>query len=98
MGVEGAVIITHARVIAADDEVGAAVILTDKGVKDGLAGARVAHGGRIHGEKHPVFRVIVFHQHFIAFHSHIGRDVISLGLADEGGGSTGRRRSQARIW
>src|ERR671911_2335131 len=42
LGLEGAVVAANAGVVAADDEVGAAVVLADQGVQDGLAGPGVA--------------------------------------------------------
>src|SRR3712207_3654275 len=48
VAVEGfaAGVLSGARVVAADDEVGAAVVLAADGVEDRLARAAVAHGGR----------------------------------------------------
>src|SRR5690606_12733218 len=50
LGVVGAVVVADARVVAPDDEVGAAVVLAAERVEDGLARAGVAHGGGEDGE------------------------------------------------
>jgi hypothetical protein len=46
--VVGAVVVAHARVVAPDDEVRAAVVLPHDCVVDRLARAGVAHRGREH--------------------------------------------------
>ena len=79
----GAVIVAHAGVVAADDEMGDAVILADQRVQNGLARAGVTHGQRHHGQHGAVFVVIVVDEHLVALHASIGRNVIGFGLADQ---------------
>ena len=68
--------------VAPDDEVGCAVVAADDRVQDRLAGPR---SGNFAGdaEDDPVLRVVLVHQHLVAAHPHVGRDVAGLGLADQ---------------
>ena len=77
------VIEAHAGVVAPDDEVGAAVVLAADRVPDGLTQPRVAHGRREGGEHDPVVRVVALHQHAVAVHARVGRDVVGLRLTDQ---------------
>jgi len=70
--------------VAAHDEVGAAVVLPHDRVEDGLLRARVAHGRRQDPEEHPIAREVVVDQGLIAVHPHLGGDVIGLGVAHDG--------------
>ena len=54
LGVVGAVVVADARVVASDDEVGAAVVAADDRVQHRLPRARVVHLGRVDAENHPV--------------------------------------------
>src|SRR5918998_6311195 len=76
-------VLTRARVVAADYEVGAAVVLAADGVEDRLSRSAVAHGGREDGEKRPVLRVVLLQDHLVGAHPGVGRDVLGAGLADE---------------
>src|SRR4051794_26629577 len=57
--VVGAVVRADARMIAADDEVRAAVVLANEGVEDRLARAGVPHVGGQHGEDGAVLRIVL---------------------------------------
>ena len=81
--VVGAVVVTDAGVVAADDEVRRAVVAADDRVEDRLARTGVAHLRRVDAEHDPVVRVVVLHQDLVAAHPHVGRDVAALGLADQ---------------
>ena len=81
--VVGAVVAPHARVIAADDEVRAAVVLARDRVEDRLARPGVAHRRGIHAQQHAILRIVVLDQHAVALHPRVGRDVVALGLADQ---------------
>ena len=81
--VVGAVVVADAGMVAADDEVRAAVVLADQGVEDRLARTGVAHGGREDAQQDAVGRVVVVEQHPIAAHAHVGGNVVVLGLADQ---------------
>jgi len=61
MRVVRAVVVADAGVVAPHDEVGAAVVLADDGVEDGLARAGVAHRRRVDDQAHAAFGIIVFH-------------------------------------
>src|SRR5204862_2225581 len=85
LGVVGAVIVAHAGVIAADDEVGDAVIFADERVQNCLARAGVAHGQRHDGQHGAVFVVEVVDEDFVALHAGVGREIVGFGLAEQGG-------------
>ena len=84
LGIVGAIVLTHAGVIAPDDEVGAAVVLAGDGVEDGLAGTRVPHGGGEHAQDDPLGGVVVPQDGLVGGDAHIGGDVVLLSLADQG--------------
>ena len=83
LGVVGAVVVADAGVVAADDEVGAAVVPARDRVEDRLARAGVAHLRREDVEDDAVVGVVVLHQDLVAAHPHVGGDVARLGLADQ---------------
>ena len=58
LGVVGAVVVADAGVVAADDQMGATVVLATQRVKDGLSGAGVTHARREGGEKHTIGRIV----------------------------------------
>ena len=60
VSVERAVVISDARVVAADDEVRAAVIFAHDRMEDRLRRAGVAHRRRQHAEQRAVRRIIIF--------------------------------------
>src|SRR5205807_9641561 len=66
LGVVRAVVAPHARVVAADDEVGAAVVPAHQRVEDRFARPRVPHGGWKRGEEYTVARVIPLEQDPVA--------------------------------
>ena len=55
-----AVVTTHARMVAAHDEMGAAVVLPDHGMEDRLSGAGISHCRRQRAKQHAVGRIVVF--------------------------------------
>src|SRR5690348_7965017 len=63
MRVERAVITCDARVIATDDQIGAAVVLTEQRVQQRLARPGVAHVERITGLQHGAGAEITIDQH-----------------------------------
>src|ERR687897_959403 len=85
LGVEGAVEGADARVVAAHDEVGAAVVLAAEGVEDRLPRTRVAHGGGEDGEHRPVPREVPLEAILVGVHPDVGWNVVvRAGLADDG--------------
>src|SRR5512132_3665974 len=81
LGIVGAVVVADAGVVAADDEVGAAVIAPRNRVQYRLPRPGVVHLRREDAEDDAAVRVVVVHQDLIAAHTHIGGDVAGLGLA-----------------
>ena len=81
--VVGAVVAADARVVAADDEVRAAVVLARDRVPDRLARPAVAHRGGKRREHRPVCRVVAIEQRAIAVDAHGDRHVVRFRLADE---------------
>ena len=77
------VVVAHAGVVAADDEVRAAVVLTADRMPDRLARPGVAHRRREGGQKHAVLGVVAAEQRPVALDAHIGGDVVRLRVADE---------------
>ena len=78
-----AVVVADTGVVAADDEVRAAVVLAHQRVEDRFARPGVAHRRRQHAQQHAILRVVVVEQDLVAAHAHVGRDVVVLGLADQ---------------
>src|SRR5690349_7343144 len=81
--VVGAVVVADAGVVAADDEVRAAVVLAADRVPDRLARAGVAHRRREGGDEHAVGGVVAVHEDAVALDPGRGRDVVRLRVADE---------------
>src|SRR5688572_11571112 len=72
LGLVGPVVVADAGVVAADDEVGAAVVPAGDRVEDRLAGAGVMHLRGEDVEDHAVVGVVVLHQDLVAAHPHLG--------------------------
>src|SRR4028119_1158902 len=85
VAVEGlaAGVLAGTRVVAADDEVGAAVVLAAEGVEDSLARATVTHRRRKDAEEGAVLRVVPLENYLVGAHPHVRRDVLSAGLSDQ---------------
>src|SRR5215218_9870515 len=83
LGLEGAVVAGDPGVVAADDEVAAAVVLTDQGVEHGLAGPGIAHGRDQGGQQDPGGREVAEHR-LVGPHADLGRHVAVLGRATSG--------------
>src|SRR5262245_17641563 len=78
-----AVVVADARVVAADDEVGAAEVLAADRVPDRLARAGVTHRGGERGDDHAVGWVVVLDEDAVALDAGRGRHVVGLRLADQ---------------
>jgi hypothetical protein len=78
-----AVVGADARVVAADDEVRAAVVLAADRVPDRLARPRVAHRRRERGEDDAVGRVVAVEQDVVAVDPGLCGHVVRLRVADE---------------
>src|SRR6476659_3130887 len=78
-----AVVVADSRVVAADDEVRAAVVLTADRVPDGLARTCIAHRRWEGGEQHAVARVVAVEERPVAVDTHVDWDVIRLRVAHE---------------
>src|SRR5581483_10515194 len=81
--VVGAVVAPDARVVAADDEVRAAIVLAADRVPDRLARPGVAHGRRERRQDYAAPRVVVLEQDAVALDPRRGGDVVRLRLADQ---------------
>ena len=77
-----ALVLAGAGVVAADDEVRAAVVLADDGVPDGFARAAHSHREREEREHGRVLRV-VRHERLVAADARVVVDVARLGHADD---------------
>ena len=86
--VVGAVVVADAGVVAADDEVRAAVVLAADRVPDRLARAGVAHRGRERGEHDAVGRVVAVEQDAVALDARRGGDVVATSCRRRAGGSS----------
>ncbi len=69
--------------VAADDEVRAAVVLPRESVQDGFHRASVAHRHRERRQQRAILRIVVFEEGLVAKHPHGSRDVVGLCAADE---------------
>src|SRR5918998_3433508 len=76
-------VLAGARVVAADDKVGAAVVLAADRVEDRLARAAVAHRRREDAEEGAVLRVVLVEDDLVGAHPYVRRDVLGAGLADQ---------------
>ena len=81
--VVGAVVVPDTRVVAADDEVRAAVVLAADRVPDRLPRAGIAHRGREGRDDDAVARVVAVDEDLVRLHPRRGRHVVRLRLADE---------------
>src|SRR6266487_5447269 len=78
------VIVAYPGVIASHDEMRAAVVLTHDSMEDRFMRTSVAHGCRQHAEHHPIVWIVILQQHFVTTHAESSRDIILLGIADQG--------------
>src|SRR5262245_998155 len=83
LSVVGAVEAVRPRVIAADDEMGAAVVLADDGVEDRLARSGEAHHRGEYGEQRPFSRVVLLDEDLVAAEAYVSRYVRGAGLAEK---------------
>src|SRR3954451_7233205 len=81
--VVSAVVVAYTGVVAADDEVGAAVVLTADCVPDRLARTGVTHCGREGGKDDAVGRVIAVEQDAVTLDPRRGGHVVRLRVADQ---------------
>jgi hypothetical protein len=81
--VVGAVVVAYAGVVAADDEMRAAIVLAADCVPNGLARPRVAHRRRKRGHDDTILRVIAADEHAVGLDAGLRGDVVRLRLADE---------------
>src|SRR5215211_8280115 len=84
LGVVGAVVAAYSRMVASHYKVGAAVVFAAEGVEDGLPRPRVAHSGREDRQDGTLLGVIALEDDLVGAHPDCGRDVVRLGLSDQG--------------
>src|SRR5207245_2712133 len=83
VGGVGVVVAAHAGVVAADDEMRAAIVAPHDGVEDSLLRAGITHPCRVRGEQHALGREVVAQELLVAAHAHRSRDIVALGLTDK---------------
>src|SRR5215208_1255923 len=84
LGVVGAVVAAYSRMVAPHYKVGAAVVFAAEGVEDRLPRSRVAHSRREDRQDGTLLGVIALEDDLVGAHPDCGRDVVRLGLADQG--------------
>ena len=83
LGVEGAVILAHACMVPADDQVGAAEVLAEDRVEQSFPGTGVAHIQRITGLDDGVLHEIVLGEDIDGLGAHFRGDVAGFQFAQE---------------
>src|SRR5215213_8265746 len=84
LGVVGAVVAAYSRMVAPHYKVGAAVVFAAEGVEDRLPRSRVAHSRREDRQDGTLLGVVAPEDDLVGAHPDCGRDVVRLGLADQG--------------
>ena len=84
LGIVGAVVVSDPGMIASDDEMRDAVVLSYQSVEDRLARTGVAHGPRHDREHGASGDEVFFDDHLVATHSHFGGNIARLGLPHQG--------------
>src|SRR4029079_10176453 len=79
----GPVVVANTSVIATNNEMRAAVVLTDQGMKDSLAWSCIAHRCWHHGQNSSCSGVVLRENLFVRTHSDISRHIVQFGVADE---------------
>src|ERR671919_2721394 len=77
-------VLARTSVVAAYDEVRAAVVLAADGVEDRLTRSTVAHCRWEDGEHRPVLWIVALQDRLVGAHPDVGGDVCGAGLANEG--------------
>ena len=83
LGVEGAVVLAHAGVVPADDQVGAAEVLAEHRVEQGFPGTGVAHIQGITGLDAGVLDEIILGEDVDGLGAHFRGDVAGFQFAQE---------------
>ena len=78
------VVVAYARMVAPHDEMSAAVIFPDQGVKDRLARTGIPHPGRIERQQGPLGNKVMIDQGLVALKPHFGRDIVGFGFSHQG--------------
>ena len=81
--VERAIVAADAGVVAADDQVRAAVVLAEQGVQQRLARTGIAHVERVAGLDDGILDEVLLDQGADGLGAHVGRDVAGLELAEQ---------------
>ncbi len=77
----GAVVVPHSGVVAADDEVRAAVVLPTDRMPDCFARTGVTHRGREHAQHRAISGVVLVQNLLVRAHANVGRDIVVLRCA-----------------
>src|SRR5690349_13721373 len=84
MCIIGTIVVAYSSVIAPNDEMRTAIILTHECMEDGFTRPGIAHSGRKHTKYYTISRVVVLQQDLIATHTNDSRDIVTLGIAHQG--------------
>src|SRR6266516_176651 len=79
----GTIVTPYTCMIAAYNEMRAAIVLAHQGMEDRFAWTSVTHGSRKHTQDDTTSRVVVRQQHFITTHTYIGGNIVALGITHE---------------
>src|SRR5712692_1303095 len=79
-----AIVITDACMVTPDNEMRTSIVLAHERVENGFTRASIAHSSRQYAKNHAIRRIVVFQQDFVAAHAHVSRDIIALGITNQG--------------
>src|ERR1041384_6152246 len=77
------VVRADARVIAANNEMRAAIVLADDRMKHRLAWTGITHSRGINRKQSPILREVVLEHRLVTLHSHFRRYVVGFCFADQ---------------
>ena len=83
LSIEGAIVIAHAGMVAADDEVCAAGVLTEAGMKNGFAGTGIQHVKSVSGNHYGIGFKIKFYHFADAIVANVGRNVAFFQFSEQ---------------
>ena len=84
MGLERSIKTSNPRMVPADDEMSASVVLPNEGMKQGFPWSGIPHRPRENPQNDPGLWVIALKKNLIAIHPDPGRNVVFLGFTDKG--------------
>ena len=81
--IKRSVVVAHTGVVASDDEMAAAVVLTEDGMEQSFTGTGVTHFHGITALNDRVFNKIIFHEDINAADTDFGGDIAGLEFAEQ---------------